>query len=587
MIRNRTKISISKLLILTNCLIMAAFFSVSFYFSQKSYQDIMEKELRDKQNQMLVYISDTLNEQMKSVELLARSAVNNYNIINNLLNYKENKNSYEQLVFQNNMNQNLSSLAYSMSDIISVNILMDEANLKTTKPNGVYYYENYAKDAQTIRNMSYGWIPTRKNDLSIETYVPYLDTFVMRIYAGLYSGEGIGHLVININENLFYGQLKEYYQNGNSEILFVDENGIIISSTDRTLLGQKIEETPYGKYQEILDGEREEDRDARSMIFSKRKLEDRKCYVMAVADYAKIVAPFRETQRNVLLYSLALFLIFASFSAHLAYKVSKPILQLSKEVADFKGDGWTYQPKADSRIYEINVLCNGFTQMTVQIDQLIKSLLKQEKEKQKKELEVLQAQINPHFLYNTLEAINWMALSMKQKEISNMVISLGNFLRLSLNKGKGFYRVKDELSHLTCYLDIQNIRCKGKIVFSLETEDSVLECLMIKLLLQPLVENSILHGFDSRGGTGRIWVKVFEEDPYLYLTVSDDGCGMSQELVKDLCDMETETGHGIKNVMRRIQLYYGDGCGITIQSTPEVGTTIEIKILKEIPSQQI
>jgi len=101
------------------------------------------------------------------------------------------------------------------------------------------------------------------------------------------------------------------------------------------------------------------------------------------------------------------------------------------------------------------------------------------------------------------------------------------------------------------------------------------------------VENSILHGFDFRGGTGQIWVKVCAEDEYIYFSVVDDGCGMSEELIQGIIDMESDIGHGIKNVMKRISLYYGDDCGLTIHSKVQVGTTIEIKILNEVPGQQI
>ena len=580
------KISISKLLILSNCLIMTAFFSISYFYSQKSYQDIMERELKDKQQQMLVYISDTLNEQMKAVELLARSAVNNYNIINNILHYNEDKDSYGQYVFQNNMNQNLSALAYNMPDIVSVNILMDEPSLKTTKQNAVYYYDKYGENAGAIRNMTSGWITTRKNDFSIETYVPYINTYVMRIYAGLYSGEGIGHLVINVNEKLFYEQIKEYSQDTDVDILFVDEEGNIISSTDRTIIGTPVSRTDYEKYRQVLFGETKGDRNTRNMIMNKKELEERRYYVMAVADYEKTVASFKNAQKMILMYSLILFLIFAVFSANLAYWISKPILLLSKAVSDFKGEVWLYQMNRGSYIYEIDVLCKGFEQMTIQIDQLIKSLVQQEKQKKKKELEILQAQINPHFLYNTLETINWMALSMKQKEISNMVILLGKFLRLSLNKGKDLYFVRDELNHLKCYMEIQNIRHGGRIEFSVEGDESVLECKMVKLLLQPVVENSILHGFDFRSGAGQIWVKVLGEDPYIYFTVTDDGCGMNEELTEKIYDMKSEVGYGIKNVIKRIQLYYGDQGSLSIKSTPQVGTTVEIRILREVSIHQ-
>ena len=110
------KISINRLWVISNCLIMAAFFSLNSFFSQSSYKKVLEQQFKVKQYQMLVYISDTLEQSMQSIELLSRSTVNNYSIINNILNYKKNKNSYEQMVFQNNMNQNLSSVAYSLGD---------------------------------------------------------------------------------------------------------------------------------------------------------------------------------------------------------------------------------------------------------------------------------------------------------------------------------------------------------------------------------------------------------------------------------------------------------------------------------------
>ncbi|MFT4007977.1 MAG: histidine kinase [Lacrimispora sp.] len=587
--RQAFKISISKLLILSNCLIMAAFFCISSFFSQRSYQKVLDREFEVKQYQMLVYISDTLDKSMNSIELLARSTANNYNIINNILNYKKNSNSYEQMVFQNNMNQNLSSLAYTMGDIVSVNILMEDENLKTTRINGVYHYENYTgeESCKRIQNMSSGWITTRENDLLNQVHTPYINTYVMRIYSGLYYGEGIGHLVINLNENLFYNQMKEYCRDDESTILFIDDQDNIISSTDRSVIGKRLPGTAYDKYRKILTGKQNSDTESRLKIFNQKQLKEHGYYVMAVTDYDKAVAAFKQTQKMVLISSIGLLCLFVVFSAFLAYKISKPILMLSKEVTNFKGRGWSRRTGKRSRIYEIDVLCTEFDHMTTQIDDLIKSLLKQEKLKQKKELEILQAQINPHFLYNTLEAINWMALSMKQKEISNMVILLGNFLRLSLNKGKNVYFVSDELNHLKSYMDIQNIRCRGKIEFSLDADSQVLKFRIIKLLLQPLVENSILHGFDFRGGAGQIWVKAFAEEDYIYFTVTDDGCGMEPELVEAVCDMNSDVGHGLKNVMKRIGLYYGEGCGLTIQSTMGVGTAIEIKILNEVPNQQI
>lgn len=281
-------------------------------------------------------------------------------------------------------------------------------------------------------------------------------------------------------------------------------------------------------------------------------------------------------------FSVALIIVFIVFITLLSYRISKPILLLSKKVTEFRGDNQKPVLELPTYIYEINVLVQEYNRMLDKIQSLIASLLQQEKQKQKKELEILQAQINPHFLYNTLEAINWMALSKKQKEISKMVILLGNFLRLSLNKGKNIYFVKNEIEHLKTYMEIQNIRCRGKIEFILDIEPSINDYRMIKLLLQPLVENAILHGFDHRGGEGTIRVEGYEDEEFMIFKIIDDGCGMFQSQIEDLYNMELETGHGLKNVMKRVSLYYGKGGAVVIRSELGKGTEIELKLYKEV-----
>ncbi len=586
--KKRVKISISRLLIMSNCVIMAVFFGITFYFTTNSYQKVLEQEFRANQHQMLAYISDAIGETMDSIELLARSTANSYTIIHSITNYQKQKNSYNQLVFQNNMNQNLSAVAYSLNDIVSANILMDDPQLRTTKVNGAYDYGGYAEGswAEEIRKMPSGWISARENDLLVPSYTEKIITYVQRIYSDLYYGEPLGHLVINLDEEMFYEVIHSYVDTGGATILVAGEDGSIFSSTDRNVVGMRLAETKYGRYRKILEEGRGQSEKMEGMLVTETAVDGKGLFIMAVTDYRNALAPIAGTRKAVSVFSLAMLGFFSVFSGLLAYVIAKPILLLSREVKKYKGNGWNHKIRQDSHIYEIDILGEAFNHMADKIEALISSLLEQEKEKQKQELEILQAQINPHFLYNTLEAINWMALSMKQKEISRMVILLGTFLRLSLNKGKNVYTVKDELHHLQCYLDIQNIRCRGKIEFYSEIDPDMMECRMIKLLLQPLVENSILHGFDRNGGAGRIWLKAERKEGFLFFSVRDDGCGMEAAQIGRICDLHTEEGHGLKNVIKRIALYYGDGCGLTIHSLPGEGTTVEIKIA-DAPSGQI
>ncbi len=575
------KISIIKLIILSNCVIMPSFFGINSYFNQRCYKKALEQEIETQQKQQLLFVNGELEQAMVAVEHQARAVVNNYSVIKCILNYQKNSGSYEQMVFQNNMNQNLSAVAYSLKDVVSVNILMEDEQLRTRKLNGIYNYDKYAPEEQVrkIREISSGWLWNTKNSLDNFPYVEHTITYVLHFYSGVYYGDALGHLVINLDENLFYAQMQPYNQEG-AEMLMYDPEGNIISSTDRTILGKNIKETDYAGYIPEMN----EDTGSKDRIVSMYQAHDKDYTIIAIQDYTKIAQEVRQMQKFLFHIFLIIFFVFIAFSAFLAYKISKPILKLAKEVTGLNETDWTKRLEVRSSIYEIDVLSTEFNKKMEMIENLVTLTMMQEKAKRRSDMEVLQSQINPHFLYNTLETINWMVLRIKQKEISRMVVNLGTFLRLSLNKGKSVYLVGDELNHLKCYLDIHNIRCGGKIEFSLEMEEGIQELRMTKLLLQPLVENSIMHGFDFRGGAGELSLKVYREEGYLNFRLEDDGCGMTEEQIRDIYDMESDTGVGLKNVMKRIQFYYGKDCGLTIYSKLGEGTVIEMKILEDVPN---
>lgn len=579
------KISIKKLIVLSNCVIMASFFGINSYFNQRCYKKALEQEIETQQKQQLLFVNGELEHAMEAVEHQARAVVNNYGVIKCILNYQKNASSYEQLVFQNNMSQNLSAVAYSLKDVVSVNILMEDGRLRTRKINGIYNYDAYADREQVkkIREMSSGWLWNTKNSLDNFPYVDHTVTYVLHFYSGVYYGDALGHLVINLDENLFYALMQPYNQEG-AEMLMYDAAGNIISSTDRTILGKNIAKTDYAGYIPQANESTAAKSRKRDRIVSTCQSHDKEYTLIAVLDFDRITQDVRQMQKFLFRIFLIIFFVFMGFSAFLACKISKPILKLAKEVTGLDEADWTKRLEGKSSIYEIAVLSTEFNNKMEMIENLAALTMMQEKAKRRSDMEVLQSQINPHFLYNTLETINWMVLRIKQKEISRMVVNLGTFLRLSLNKGKSVYLVGDELDHLKCYLEIHNIRCGGKIAFSLETEEGVRELRMTKLLLQPLVENSIMHGFDFRGGAGQLKLKVSRKEGYLNFRLEDDGCGMTEEQIRDIYDAESETGVGLKNVMKRIQFYYGRDCGLTIDSRPGEGTAIEMKIREDVPN---
>lgn len=232
---------------------------------------------------------------------------------------------------------------------------------------------------------------------------------------------------------------------------------------------------------------------------------------------------------------------------------------------------------------EIGVLTRSFRSMVRQIDQLLESQYRAGQDLKSAELKALQAQINPHFLYNTLDLINWQAINKGAPEIAEISRALARFYALSLNSGRDIVTVEDELAHAATYVEIQNRRFEERIHFAVKVPKALRCHPILKIILQPLVENAILHGILERGegASGAVTITGRRSGGELSLTVSDDGVGMSKEqLDRMLSEMPTANGHGygVKNIIERIRLYYGEGYGLAFKSAPGVGTSVTLRL---------
>ncbi len=212
---------------------------------------------------------------------------------------------------------------------------------------------------------------------------------------------------------------------------------------------------------------------------------------------------------------------------------------------------------------------------------------REQKQLRKAEFELLQAQINPHFLYNTLDAIVWSAEAGNQKQVVKMVGSLSEFFRSSLNKGKELVRVREELSHARSYLEIQQIRYQDILSYEIDVPEELFEYEIPKITVQPIVENALYHGIKNRRGGGKITITGEEGDTDYRIIVADDGMGMDSErlseISKGLEDKAPEDAkiYGLYNVNERIRLFYGEEYGITISSEYDKGTTVTIRLPKK------
>ncbi|MDQ6417942.1 histidine kinase [Paenibacillus sp. LHD-117] len=263
---------------------------------------------------------------------------------------------------------------------------------------------------------------------------------------------------------------------------------------------------------------------------------------------------------------------FALFAIAVSYIISgtitRSLLQVKKMMLD-----WTKGVKEFPEVFaqdEVGVIGNTFRRIAVEYDELNEKLVHSELKEKEAELRALQSQIKPHFLYNTLDSMYWMAYLEKNYRVAEMAVSLSESFKLSLNKGKETMPVYNELKHIQHYMKIQNIRFNDRFSYMEDVDDAILGMEMLKLLLQPLVENSIYHGLERKIGKGTIRLTGRKVGHYLVFTVEDDGVGMEDV-------NQTEHGYGLKNVRERLQLYYGPDSSMNMWSAKGVGTKVTLK----------
>jgi len=278
---------------------------------------------------------------------------------------------------------------------------------------------------------------------------------------------------------------------------------------------------------------------------------------------------------------LFLFLL-AMINAFISDKISNPIKRLDGSVREIESGNLDVEI-VPSGSYEVEHLGKSIKNMLGRIKVLMSDLVAEHNAKRKSEFDTLQSQINPHFLYNTLDIIVWMIENENSDKAVNIVTALAKFFRISLSKGKNIITVKDEVEHVRNYLMIQNMRFKNRFEYSIDVDEKVLSYSSLKLMLQPLVENAIYHGMEFMDGDGEIDVKVFKDDDSLYFTITDNGLGMSEDMVetllsKDFVPSKKGSGIGVKNVNERIKLYFGSEYGLKVESEPDEGTKITIHL---------
>ena len=263
-----------------------------------------------------------------------------------------------------------------------------------------------------------------------------------------------------------------------------------------------------------------------------------------------------------------------------------PVRQLVKAMKIFeeRADSFVYMPQPQM-VKELSELNDSFAHMVHRIQELVEQVRAEETQLRKTELKALQAQINPHFLYNTLDSIQWMCERGKTEQAAAMVSALAKLFRISISRGHELIPIKDEVQHAKSYLIIQSYRYRNQFSYHFEVEEGLEDFLCNKITIQPLIENAIYHGINRMVDEGEITVcvKTVKDCPRdILITVEDNGVGMTQEQCRKILEKgrSDSGGIGVKNVNDRLKIYFGEAYGIEIHSEPDVGTKVEVRIPK-------
>lgn len=385
------------------------------------------------------------------------------------------------------------------------------------------------------------------------------DTFssvkLLRDVDGIFEEQNLGMLVVNVKKSLFGRAINE---SANSQTMVLDDYGSIVRNVYTS--EQESDTQQFNTIQSKMDSLKAEG----NLVSSYRNETTGWTFVHSIQESSL----FEQSSgiRNATALLAVLMVIVSLYLSFLASgRLTRPFLQLKSLTADWSGRTADERRSQD----EITEIGETFKRVASENKELNAELIKSQLKEREAELKVLQAQIKPHFLYNTLDSMYWMATMNNNPDIAKMALALSESFKISLSKGKEQISVKEELDHIRHYMTIQNLRYQDRFTYMESVEPAMLDKPMLKLLLQPLVENAIYHGLEQKVGPGTIQVTGRQEEDFFVFTVEDDGIGMES------VDAASE-GFGMSNVKERMQLFYGPESTFSVTSEPGQGTIIKL-----------
>ena len=479
----------------------------------------------------------------------------------------------------NHSEEYIQNLVNIRSDVVAVTICGEDGELLRYWNRGQKLKENYRIVQSTEMEDDDGRLRITKPYVEslFEGYYPW----VVTVYQKIQKEDGTS---IQVNIDIRFSDIANYVddvgigQHGYAYI--ADKKGNLIYHPQQQLIYSGLKEE---KGMDLKEGTHIQEQ----AIYTVKNLENCDWKIVGVCYVDEMITEKVSSAVSRLLIVLclvmgAVFLLGWAFSE----LFSAPVRQLADDMHRFEknAENFVFEPMAGTT--EITTLSNSFEHMVVKIQKLMEQVRQEEITLRKTELKALQAQINPHFLYNTLDAMYWGATNEGNDEIAEDILSLSQLFRHVLGQGNAQTDIGNEKELLEEYLHIQKMRFSDHLDYEIHMEKAILSHMIPKLILQPFVENAVVHGFERDGGDCLIRVDGKRAGEWIVFTVEDNGVGMSEEQLQDICEVPDAMiyagqrigRYAIRNVKERLELLYGDGCTLRIESAVGRGTCVTIRI---------
>lgn len=399
------------------------------------------------------------------------------------------------------------------------------------------------------------------------------------------TNERFGIINVEVTNRALFDQLSNPLELKKGWFIVADEKGRVLTDFMPNQSGNNIKALPYlhkvvdtnqGWYSTKINGKQS------MVVYATNRLGWK---IVTIVSQEELWQKLQLVKNAAITVSILFVVLTVSVLTSFGLRISNRLNSLIRSMKRVRrGDmGLTVKVYGNDELADVE---EEFNKMSIRLERLLREISEARISAETEKLKLLQAQINPHFLYNTLALVKSMAMDVGSTEISGTVDALAKFFRLALNRGIDILPFRDELEHVRAYLAIHESRFPGRLTTIFDVGEEALSCDIIKITLQPIIENAVLHAFVHTGGRGCLHVHARLHNDMLSITIADNGCGMTSEQIQEILEntngAKDRVGFGLYNVNERLRRHYGESYNMTIQSAPEEGTSIQLQIPQRV-----